>query len=253
MINLDDIQYEDRLIVFMDLLGFRNAVDASVKDDNKSSSIRRDIASIVNYNVFLKQANEESCADLGKYKGLEIMVFSDSIVISKNANSNISNSEFLFGIVWHCYNIYNNNFLVRGGISYGKLVHEGNKCFGPAMNRAYKLESETAIYPRIVIDDVALEYLKDDNLKKEFIIKDKKDKMNYLDILNQKKFIQDGPDLFSYEDILMKLKTIVLQNLNEKNKCNTEIAKKMKWFKKYFNKTTKRNILGKERKRYLIK
>lgn len=246
-------QYDNRLIVFMDLLGFSNAVNKSVEETDRGANIRNNIASIVNYNVFLKQASEKSCADLGKNQGLEIMFFSDSIVISKNANSIISDKEFLYGIVWHCYNIYNNNFLVRGGITYGKLVHEGNKCFGPAMNTAYKLESEKAIYPRIVIDDAALEYLKDENLIKEFIINDKKDKMNYLDVLAQKKFIEDGPDLIKYGETLIKLKKIIQANLYDKKNCNDEIHKKMRWFRKYFNRTVKKFFLEKERKTYLIK
>ena len=85
-------QYDNRLIVFMDLLGFSNAVNKSVEETDRGANIRNNIASIVNYNAFLKQASEKSCADLGKNQGLEIMVFSDSIVISKNANSSTSNT-----------------------------------------------------------------------------------------------------------------------------------------------------------------
>lgn len=45
--------------------------------------------------------------------------------------------------------------LFRGGISYGDAYVDSCRSmfFGDAVNRAYKLESEIAIHPRIVIDD----------------------------------------------------------------------------------------------------
>lgn len=45
--------------------------------------------------------------------------------------------------------------LFRGGISYGDAYVDSSKSmfFGDAVNKAYKLESEIAIHPRIVIDD----------------------------------------------------------------------------------------------------
>lgn len=43
--------------------------------------------------------------------------------------------------------------LFRGGITYGKVVHTDKMLFGPAMNKAYSLESKTAVYPRIIIDN----------------------------------------------------------------------------------------------------
>ncbi|MBQ5318808.1 MAG: hypothetical protein J6K17_06910 [Oscillospiraceae bacterium] len=49
--------------------------------------------------------------------------------------------------------------LFRGGISYGEAYIDLNRSmfFGPAVNKAYKLESETAIHPRIIIDSVVAE------------------------------------------------------------------------------------------------
>lgn len=45
--------------------------------------------------------------------------------------------------------------LFRGGISYGNAYVDPNKSMflGEAVNKAYKLESEIAIHPRIVIED----------------------------------------------------------------------------------------------------
>lgn len=43
-------------------------------------------------------------------------------------------------------------FLLRGGITIGEIVHDGECVFGPALNRAYELESQIAKYPRFVLD-----------------------------------------------------------------------------------------------------
>lgn len=47
--------------------------------------------------------------------------------------------------------LFYKGIVIRGGISIGDLFIEGNKIFGPALIRAYKLEKK-AIYPRIVVD-----------------------------------------------------------------------------------------------------
>lgn len=52
------------------------------------------------------------------------------------------------------YEFLRNGFIVRGAITYGDIYFENerNVWFGPAMNRAFYLESKIAKYPRIIID-----------------------------------------------------------------------------------------------------
>ena len=42
--------------------------------------------------------------------------------------------------------------LLRGGISFGELHLGKNSILGPALIRAYEIESSEAIYPRVIID-----------------------------------------------------------------------------------------------------
>jgi hypothetical protein len=44
-------------------------------------------------------------------------------------------------------------FLIRGGATIGKLYHAQGVIFGEALIEAYKIESRTAIYPRIVLSN----------------------------------------------------------------------------------------------------
>ncbi len=41
---------------------------------------------------------------------------------------------------------------MRGGVTIGDICFEGSMVFGPAMVKGYGLESEFAVYPRIVVD-----------------------------------------------------------------------------------------------------
>lgn len=68
--------------------------------------------------------------------------------------------------------------LFRGGISYGDAYVDSCRSmfFGDAVNKAYKLESEIAIHPRIVIDDfIATEVLENiSSVKYKLVLQDSK-------------------------------------------------------------------------------
>lgn len=48
-------------------------------------------------------------------------------------------------------------FWLRGAVTIGLLHHDEDIVFGPALNRAYELESRHAIFPRIILDPACAE------------------------------------------------------------------------------------------------
>lgn len=56
-------------------------------------------------------------------------------------------------------NLLAKGVLVRGAVTVGPIVIERGLVFGPALANAYTLESRTAVFPRIVIEDLVLEAL----------------------------------------------------------------------------------------------
>jgi hypothetical protein len=52
------------------------------------------------------------------------------------------------------YEFLKNGFIARGAITHGDLFYDNTKniWFGPAMNRAYHLESKKARFPRVIVD-----------------------------------------------------------------------------------------------------
>jgi hypothetical protein len=43
--------------------------------------------------------------------------------------------------------------LLRGGVAEGDIIHDEEGVFGPALIRAYELESRIAMFPRVVVDE----------------------------------------------------------------------------------------------------
>ena len=96
--------------------------------------------------------------------------------------------------------------LIRGSITIGDLIHDEHILMGPTMIEAYKMESEVALYPRIIVSDMAKQVwdkcthiLQVDNAPdNQFVLKDT-DSQWYIDCLNDLdcNFSNDGERMFN--------------------------------------------------------
>ena len=94
-----------------------------------------------------------------KTSKLKVKIFSDNILAAceiKNLQSRDECFEAFFDIQFFCLNFQACALLeglwVRGGVSYGNMFMNEKFAFGDGLIKSYKIESESAIYPRIVID-----------------------------------------------------------------------------------------------------
>lgn len=176
------MNYEERLTCFIDLLGFKSAIDQSVDQaevrkalhdaihELKSDNLRNQVYDgipcfLLDRKGTVKPFREVKTNDLRSQVAeaypITITQFSDSFVLSCPA-SNHASCDMLLKCVYLIHMIYfwNLGMMVRGGLSIGKLIHEENGAlFGPAMNEAYALESKSAVYPRVVISQQASVHL----------------------------------------------------------------------------------------------
>lgn len=148
------ITYKDKIVCFIDILGFREMVNVDFANDPaKIYSILSRISLTI---------NNWSKTAITQDLDLQITQFSDAIVFSFNPTKHyFMNFSFFkeLAII-----MINAEVIFRGGITYGKIFHNNEFIFGPAMIEAYRLESKVAVVPRIIIDDLAME-LKDDTDK----------------------------------------------------------------------------------------
>lgn len=141
-----DINYEERVTVFYDVLGWKSEV-ASAGQNPKY--IARLAAALRMFASHVDQAGDQ---------GALISTFSDNVVFSK-----FYQPEELWwtlqGAATIQFGLAMIGFFIRGGVTIGPLHHDHRIVFGPALNRAYELESKEAVYPRIIIDPAILDRL----------------------------------------------------------------------------------------------
>jgi hypothetical protein len=136
--------YERRYIAFIDILGFSNLIMDSTKSPDILEKIFRSLETM----QAMKHINDKD-----KKNDSEISLFSDNIVISYLDNEYDAEANLIMDVMYLQMSLYIEGVLCRGGITVGDLYHDNNKIFGPAMVRAYELESKYANYPRIIVDD----------------------------------------------------------------------------------------------------
>lgn len=164
--NIDG--YENRFVAFLDILGFKELIYKVETEGEKSPDFKR-IRSVLN---FLHEESIESNGqhDLPMYELKEdyvlkkelgsprINYISDCLIISTESSfdgfKSLCNKLTKFSTDIACDGIF-----MRGAITHGKIYHHGPMLFGSAYQRAYKLESEFAKYPRIIIDDTVFKVL----------------------------------------------------------------------------------------------
>lgn len=145
-------QYEDMAVIYMDLLGSR---------DKNSFEEKYKIHNI--FHTEMKRAEERKNAPQTKHViyDRKIYSFSDCVYIFYFYKPGIEdfrkkNDELLKVALLNSLNpimkiMLSGNF-VRGGATIGKCYIDDLGFFGPAVNRAYQIESEIAEFPIIEID-----------------------------------------------------------------------------------------------------
>ena len=134
---MSDAIYEERAVLFLDILGFKVLIEDGYEQK-----------------IFSALGTSSAFAN-GKPSFPELThttAFSDSIVVSHRLKSagvqNIINTASM--LAW-CF--LQQGILTRGGIVHGNMHHTNDRLFGHAMNNAYQLESELAIFPRILVSE----------------------------------------------------------------------------------------------------
>ncbi len=141
---MNNLVYEKRIVAFLDILGFSTMIEDSKVDTLLRNKIKR-ATEIIRESVNMDET------------GRIVSTFSDSAVISYPLNKYSSLFYLLNDIIHLQLKLGAIGVMFRGGIAVGDCFHDGSIIFGPAMNEAYRLESEVAKWPRVVISYETLE------------------------------------------------------------------------------------------------
>ncbi len=135
------MKYDIRVVAFIDILGFKNAVDKSLKDDNEFNRIKTALTDLNEFFVTPKDKYEIE-ADRALNADTQIIQVSDSLIISRLIQEQGGIYYMLSDCAFAIHLLIANGFLCRGSIKAGYLHHTETTMFGEAFIRAYQSESE---------------------------------------------------------------------------------------------------------------
>jgi hypothetical protein len=152
--------FKQRYIAYVDILGFRTIVERMSKEDRLFTIVRdalkgleRQSRKVQRYRRHQRDKQEEikrdSAATTVTNSDLQMTAFSDCYVISEVSPA----WHVLAAVQALAAHFLTEGILTRGAVVHGKAYHNGRVLFGPGINEAYKLESEVAKYPRILVTD----------------------------------------------------------------------------------------------------
>ena len=230
--------YKDRILAFIDVLGFSNTVKKTVNNNplkNNENYLVEDLIETQRIDKFFCDIKWDLIykdlylSEDSRIKSKIINQLSDSIIISYLSTEKGDEIErILHGSYSLCRAAIQNGFLLRGAIVCDKICHTEDKIFGPALVKAVEMEKNMAIYPRIIIDDAIHNINREEHLK--YLIKDFDGLyfINYFSELNMGLNYETEKNdyLTNLTDIMKKMENI------------KEIAIKSKylWLKEKYNK-----------------
>ncbi|WP_459873719.1 hypothetical protein [Endothiovibrio diazotrophicus] len=150
------IELKSYIVAFIDLLGFSSMVTRDCETPNGEQKF---IESLYECYVETKSLKKD-------YPDLQLIQFSDSVVFALPYS--IENYISLVKLISsYQYNLLSKGILCRGGVSYGKHFSTEDFLFSNGMIEAYRLESQVANTPRVVIGDELLELVNPEIRKKK--------------------------------------------------------------------------------------
>lgn len=236
------MNYEDRIVAFIDVLGFRAMVNDTV--DAKGNDDQTKIQRIYDAYEVIQDNWRGSSSGLEK-TSKKTTIFSDCIVVSVAENEAsqvfwtlLEIKHLIMALVYH-------GILVRGAVVRGKLIHERNVVFGPALVEAYTLESKAALYPRIILDRdlvvAAGQRRAGHHSKKEEIdyvqslLEKDSDGMYYVDYFFKAESELDEPS-YGFPDYISRLGDIIRKGLMGSNHpSNADLKVKYTWMRERYN------------------
>ncbi|MCL2291142.1 MAG: hypothetical protein FWC34_10675 [Bacteroidetes bacterium] len=255
--NISEVSYDDRIVAFVDILGFKDIIRKSERSLTKLQFLYQALEFLKrresSNNWSLQLIEIEECAQKRGVENFDICgltvctCFSDSIVVSvKYDKSNINEltSTLIANLSYIGAVLMTKGILLRGGLTIGKLIHMDNGIImGQALIDAHNLETTSAKYPRIIISDKLIQQL-------NYPIETKKNsypyhqylyrfedgcvgfhQMIYFQVLQNSSFLNKT----RLKKELKKIRKTIINGLDDSFE-NSEIHAKYQWLKKEYDK-----------------
>ena len=231
---LEQSQYTQRVVAFVDILGFADLV----KRADTRPTLQVAIVDAL-HRVRMVGAPTGDATDLRNQN------FSDSLILSA-ANTPNGLWHLALSIDALAWNLLNLGLLVRGAITIGGLHHDDHIVFGLAVNEAYRLESTVARYPRVILSRSALAAAKKWAVEHEVWetyrtsrLRRSADGVWHLNILTELGCFSRQADVADPDGnawyVQGKQLHAILQGMVDDTVDQPEVYAKVEWFARYWN------------------
>lgn len=233
------VRYETSLVCHIDLLGFRQLVRQRTPGEiSKVLRLFSEAVEPVESGIRIPELNQR-----------QFVAFSDlhiTVIPTRRAKG------FVKGVIFnqilrlvHAQSVlfFDHGIIIRGGMAVGEAVRSYGRFFGQAIIDAYDLESQHAIFPRIVVDRSVFREIKEnpavwthDDAESELLAvkqllhHDNENGLYYIDYLRVIEGELDYPE--SYGKYLNDFSRRVDEMLEQFNE-DLGIRRKLEWMKRY--------------------
>jgi hypothetical protein len=234
------MEYQKAVVAYLDILGFKQLVD--------NSSDPATILEILRTTTRTTKVSSGVLNIDGSIRALTTTRnFSDLIVRHTEIRPHDKlierlNIEIHYLVQIQCQLIAGNGIMIRGGVCMGGCHTDNEFIFGPSLNESYRLESEVAVFPRIILDSQLIDFATKEGIVS--FVRRGEDASYFVDYLyggcqyaGKSGFIRPG---FENPDALVKAhKTTIEINLNDP-KIKGRARQKWLWAGLYHNSVVER-------------
>ena len=170
--------YEQRLIAYVDILGWGNASEDLKQFARLKAAVEEIKKYARNFSPEIKQylRNSPGGSELliQEHGCIEFSFFSDNFAVSVP----VDQGRIIFKILAMASHVLLcEGFLVRGGVTIGNLYHDEDIIFGPALVEAVRIEQNEACNPCLRCSKEVDQYLEQKDYKNEAVLLDFDDKL----------------------------------------------------------------------------
>jgi hypothetical protein len=150
---MDEPAFKDKFIGFVDILGFKNMVEAAERGEGRSLTEIRELLSMLGrerYRNFFEEYGPEMCPEsdyLRKDLDFQFAQVSDCIVASAEVSP-----AGVINLIKQCWGaaimLLTKGVMVRGYITRGTIYHQGTGFLGSGYHTAYEKERSVTAFKR---------------------------------------------------------------------------------------------------------
>jgi hypothetical protein len=167
------MNYEEKFIAFIDILGFKNMVEKSESGTGMQlSELMSILSSLSNERTVDQIKRSGACIcptsqHIDKDLNFKVTQISDCAIISSEVSP-----AGIINLVYHCWgaamNLMMQGIMCRGYITRGMIYHKNNQVIGSGYQKAYKNESTVGAFSRHA-DDLGTPFIEIDPIVCSFV------------------------------------------------------------------------------------